>query len=1074
MDIDSSDDEDPAHRHDLKRTWQRFLQDTDDDASLPSTPPEFKRQRTEAPPSPPPPPPLVTELFSWQQHGALIALIQGHGGKVVASDGDTVQLTLPPATDLDFQVHYFRQRLALLRQGVAFPGVEDFAQTLADTFADLLHTATLANQASLLHWLLPTGLANQSGTLLRELAQQARAAGSMAAVDAITNTCAYWVDGLDPYTLGNPAESSIRTGDSDQPPPNWQAGIRRDLTHEQAKALQVALRDGDTSVALDLLFIPEHRPASGQFSVRIFDNECRNLLKLLQSNGVVAIETEADENTMDVVVYSTDLDRAALQSQLSRQLQQRALGNAETSDDNPLALAAEWGDPEVFQTLWSQANERQRRTFSREALHCAAKAGATPIAIALLPYVDNPANDSLYFAAQHGRTATCAALLDAGMDPQSQLPALVAAARHGHTTTCALLISRGVAVNVNDDDDGFSENPLLIAAAQGHQKICQLLVMAGAWLGQLHSADVSVLSYAAESGNISFYQYLLDFGAGQQVPAHHSPPLAHAARGNHVAMLDYLLKSGEDIERTDWVGHTPLLAACQFRAYDSVVFLLARNANIDPNNSSTFNAITCAVAGGSRPILQALLHANLPRVYWMQALLKAVNVSADIVRELLPLSRLDPRAVGLAADHNPLLRIDYSSHWSDDFEERHKALSLLLREPSLPLHHVTDKGNDALMMAVEGQDATAVEMLLSAGLRIGQQNHKRQHALHLAVGQIEIADDSDNHSSADEGAVIRSRILHALGKSLRQQPDQRHLARDVWFSQTDPLKRDLALFLVYANSESTVDLPAMMGAEHSEMPELWRALLMPPANASTNALTQTLVLTGVPSPVHARLLPLLSALPPIRERLFRQGVPAERTFEAAVNGLYLTLETDLDEIATAAHYASLGLDNDWKTTLTSMTRQWLTRRIDLAAERQRDDIAPVFGDLFARCADSTVAKGDYRSAMMQPPTPGIVAARLNEAGVYASLADEIGTAWLQAWQQVSNSLTATDLRSNNDLGNALLAAFREALGARVGAPSSAGHLINRIDAPADAARVYTDLMFQQLHMLEQFINPEAT
>jgi hypothetical protein len=232
---------------------------------------------------------------------------------------------------------------------------------------------------------------------------------------------------------------------------------------------------------------------------------------------------------------------------------------------------------------------------------------------------------------------------------------------------------------------------------------------------------------------------------------------------------------------------------------------------------------------------------------------------------------------------------------------------------------------------------------------------------------------------------------------------------------------------------------------------------------------------GVPSPLHDQLRPLLSTFPSIRDSLFSQGVPADRVLQAALDGLYLSLETEKATLdAAAAHYAPTLLDNDWKTTLTDMARQWLTHRIDLAAERQSNDIAPVFGDLFNRCAETMVNGNDYRSALMQQPGPGMVAARLHEAGVYASLANEIDAAWRQAWQQVSDSVTTTDPRSNDELGDALLAAFRGALKKGVGEPSSAGNVITRIDAPAGAAQVYTDLMFQQLHMLGQFIRPETT
>lgn len=1114
MHIDSGDEQAPASSRGIKRAWQQTVDATQnharDDAPLPSAPPELKRQRTEAPP-----PPRVIETFSQQQHGDLIALIRRHGGDVVASDGDTVQLALPPDTQLDFQVHYFCQKLARLRSSLPFPGAETFGQTICETGAHLLSVAALTNKAPLVRMLLATGLANQLGTLLRQLAQQAGAAGAMAAVDAITDTCAYWMQGLDPATLSSAKITLVRVGDINQAPPDWQARVQRDMTLQQMQSLQVALRAGDTSAVFDLLFISENPPASGEFVVRpIGQDPGPSFLECLRSFGAVTIGN--CDSTQKMIVFTRDFNQTGLQDHLL--LWQSEDADADDDDldadeprdrrfDSPLLLAAHWGDKALFDIIWTSATGTQRRRHTDEALRHAAIVGATDIVLQLVAYADNAAlnvDRPLIIAAANGQIATCAALIDAGIDLTFRTLSLAHAALRGQTATCAFLISKGTPI----DHPNISVNPLAAAAAAGNQKICQLLVTGGARLDllakgylavdqkeppgtpEVHWTNASVLSLAAGSGNISLYQYLLDQGAGTLVPQHHAPPMVHAAAGNHVPMLDYLLKSGEDIERADGRRNTPLMVACLASRHEAAAFLLEQKSYLIPNVAThERNAITYAVNVNSLSILQLLVRVKVDPSYWLQALKLAVaQQKPEMVNAMLPLAPLNPLAIGQTSKNNLLLAIPYRSYLPDDNAPHHPILARLLSERRLPLHHVDAHGHDALMLAVAAEDAAAVEMLLGAGLRIGQQDSSGRHALHFALDNIKTFkkvasnEGSDEDSSTDddlyidESAILSSRILHTLSQSLLQQTNRFHLVRDVWFSQTDLIKRDLALFLIYANSESTVDLPAMMALDGDHIGHLCDALREFSINASMTELIQALMDMGVPSPLHYRLLPLLSALLPISTSLFREDNYPDRAFQAAIDGLYLSLEAEMATLgtATAAHYAPTLLDNDWKTTLTDMARLWLTGRIDLAAERQNTDIAPVFGDLFNRCAETMVNGNDYRSALMQQPGPGMVAARLHEAGVYASLANEIDAAWRQAWQQVSDSVTTTDPRSNDELGDALLAAFRGALKKGVGEPSSAGNVITRIDAPAGAAQVYTDLMFQQLHMLGQFIRPETT
>ncbi len=1104
MDIDSGDDEDSTHRHDLKRTWQQFLQDTDDDASPPSTPPEFKRQRTEVPPPPQQPLPTETRKFSLAHHALLIELIQQHGGAVVSSNGDLVELTLPPRSDLHFQVRYFCLYLARPDQVPPLPGALAFGESTFAQFASHLHTATLANEPQIVRQLLATGLANNAGHLLRNLAQQARAAGATAAVDAITDSCAYWIDGLDPTTLDDPAESSIRIGDSDQPPANWQAGVRQDLTEEQGATLLTAFRNGDTRTVCELLFMPGQQPASGKFVLHPVIPDVGAFATLLQSHGAVSVsggrDIYFDEEKYCIVfrykssvfhrlneffVYSSDFDSDGMCRELLRQqaADPEAAGGKSTS---PLKFAAKWRDAALLQTLWSQTTEAQRNCYAKSALKYAVFAGATNIVRQLLAQINDPQSlpeEYLQEAARGGYTAICAMLLQVGIGLQFTSSALQDAASCGHTETCAFLISHGAPL-----DDGLDNtSPLLQAARHGHQKICQLLIAAGAHVGRLNDEQDSVLSLAAYSGNVILYQSLLDLRVDQFVPPHHSPPMVCAAKYNHVAMLDYLLKLGEDKERADDKGHTPLTAACKTGATEAVELLLQHNANPIPRGSLTDNAITWAIRCGKLSTFQKLLPIELPTIYWTKALQEAIRRALPkMVSALLPRCSVNPLVIQLPTAESPLLLIPYHKVQPARGEAlaHHRVLSILLEDARLPLHHVTANGDDALILAVRAKDTLAVEMLINAGLRVGQVNHEGKHALHYAIdtsttdvnrSKNNRDEDSDEDSDATEPKHMSSRILRAVSQTLLQHPHQLHLAKDVLLSETDPIKRDLALFLMVANSISNADIPQLMTLHVSDR-DLRNSALRHSVDVSNAELAPVLTQMGVPSALHERLISLISALPQIGESLFKKNVNTHRSFQAALDGLHLILEGEAATLnaTIAAYYATTALDDEWKATLTTMCQQWLSHRIVKAAERQPNEIGAVFGELFDRCVASTMNGDDYLTALKQSaPEPGKVAAALYEAGVYAALADEIDVAWSQAWQKVKLSPAALlDLRSNDHLADELLTAFRQALNDRVDTPSAEGHLINRINEPAEAATLYADLMFQQLHMLKQFITPE--
>jgi ankyrin repeat protein len=306
------------------------------------------------------------------------------------------------------------------------------------------------------------------------------------------------------------------------------------------------------------------------------------------------------------------------------------------------------------------------------------------------------------------------------------------------------------------------------------------------------------------------------------------------------------------------------MAACEHGAKEAVEFLLQHHANPIPQDSIIHNAITCAIEGGELSILQQLLRIDLPTIYWVKALQKAIwKKRPEMVSALLPRCPMNPLAVDLPAAENPLLLIPYDNKRPGEIRKRHQILAILLREARLPRHHVSAIGDDALMLAVNAQDALAVEMLINDGLRVGQLNRNGWLAMHLAIHELRTyvnhnkndrEKNREKERDAIQAAQISCRILRAVSQTLLQHPHQAHLANDVLLHQTDPIKRDLALFLMHANSTSSTDIPQLMTLG-LKMGELYYAVFSGSADVSNAALAPILSHMGVPSALHGSLIP---------------------------------------------------------------------------------------------------------------------------------------------------------------------------------------------------------------------------
>ena len=1097
---DEQEDQEERAGRGVKRQWQETATDAQGQEPLASDEPVLKRPRT-ATAAP------VCEIFSRYDDADIIALVRKHGGQVVERHGNFIGLTLPAADNLEFRVELFCLKHRLVRDNQAFTGRAAFEAATFGLFSSCLEAASLANRADCVRQLLATGMGRQAGALLRQTADRAIRAGALEASVALADECAFWVQGDGACTNGWPLETSIRVGNNDLPPKNWRAAVVNNVAEGMPDAMITGFRAGYAAGVLALLFKPEQHPASGQFFMRTLYCAHPLLKKWLIESGATIVPASDDKL---VIVYSTDFDHDALEHKLLA-LQAESSSSSAGNRACALSLAAQWGDIDLFRTLLAQ--ETLPLPYLEADLRAAAANGTIDIVRCLLAYgpavdsFDESGETALSLAAAAGQTAICALLLEQGAALEGrggmQNP-LTAAAYRGENPTCAFLISQGAQI----DGDSSSKTPLRMAAIGGWLSTCRLLLGAGARINHPTHGQ-SILSCAAGGGNVALYKYLVEQGGKDDSSQHNLPPLAMAARKNHQVMVAYLLEQGEPLEWPLNKSHSALMVACESGAVEAAELLLSRGAQVDPYQSPLTNALKNATEGDSLPLVKKLIPHFIPkgREYLMHALLRAIaSCQPDIVRELSATVNMNPVRSKLRSTANPLLAVPYSisSIETGSRQDRHEILSTLLSHQP-PLLHVDEKGNDALILAAKEGDAIAVDMLLRAGMQVGQKNRKGKNALFYALS-----------NAVDEFDPTSSRIFTRVGQSLPAS-NSASLFHELMIEQNSPIKRDMCMLSYHATLQGGGNAQIPPDQKATLTYQLAASYLSPeqPGPDVEAELPLIMANAGFTSPLITVLLPSLQSLRQIRTTLFGPDlVPSARVYFNAFNGIYLTLNEQRQHLMEhiASYYMAQPIDEEWKEKLTKHSSAWLASHIETASTNEEHLVAGSFANLFNICAETARAAEDYSEALKRPARPaGEIANALRQEGVYAPLATRIEAAWSHAWQKVaSQQATAapvnlvvpddssrahdgfwrelhknpfgTSIEENlvemipepvASLEDQLHDEFRAALKALADSPSSAGNLLRLPNASADAEKLYADLMFRQLQLLAQFINPPS-
>jgi uncharacterized protein len=193
-------------------------------------------------------------------------------------------------------------------------------------------------------------------------------------------------------------------------------------------------------------------------------------------------------------------------------------------------------------------------------------------------------------------------------------------------------------------------------------------------------------------------------------------PLAHAARGGHVALTERFIADGAPIDARDLNGATALYAAAEAERPATVAALLSRGADPNLAGRSSVSPLAAAAFRGNDRIVEQLLArgANPDRV---DATGKTPIVYAAargfqlVVRRLLD-AGVDPKA----RYGNDLTALMWAAGHEDGVGAAAAVTVVeLLIERGAAIDAADNRGRTALMIAAERGDAVVVETLVMRG-----------------------------------------------------------------------------------------------------------------------------------------------------------------------------------------------------------------------------------------------------------------------------------------------------------------------------------------------------------------------
>ncbi|XP_071104885.1 serine/threonine-protein phosphatase 6 regulatory ankyrin repeat subunit B-like [Haliotis cracherodii] len=383
-----------------------------------------------------------------------------------------------------------------------------------------------------------------------------------------------------------------------------------------------------------------------------------------------------------------------------------------------LIIAAEAGHLDVFNFLLQEgANVSMRDWEGKNCLHHACQSGNKDIVEVVVEkfpdMTDDPdglGNTSAMLCVMSGHVEILKVLVSHGADLKGRgYRYLHMACARGHISIVRYLLSYED-IDINERTL-CEQTPVMLAAEARHSDVYHLLVSEGADLSLTDDRGRDCLMLACEGGNMSIVKHLLylkTFNINRRIGLGRTPVMLAAAaglsdvyhllvsegaelsltdrmyrdclmlacEGGNMSIVRHLLSMKTfNINREDWLNHTPVMIAAKARHYDVYDLLVSEGADLSLTDERGRDCLIFACEGGNMSIVKHLLS------------LKTFNINRR--------DRFGRTPVMMAA------------------KARHSDVYHLLVSEGADLSFTDDWGSDCLIFACEGGNMSIVKHLLS-------------------------------------------------------------------------------------------------------------------------------------------------------------------------------------------------------------------------------------------------------------------------------------------------------------------------------------------------------------------------
>lgn len=320
-------------------------------------------------------------------------------------------------------------------------------------------------------------------------------------------------------------------------------------------------------------------------------------------------------------------------------------------------------------------------------------------------------------------------------DQHKETP-LISASKAGHLNVVQFLVEHNADLEAQAI---LGYTPLRMATKHNHIFVVQLLLQHHAQIEYLSGLWVSAFNTACARGHQKIAKLMLDSGRvnidGGEIPV--MPPLTCACFGGCLAMVEFLLAQGADINKRSsgcW-SPSPIVAALSSNNRRVAEFLLAKGAKFSDDDK--LDALGSVCRWGHLDTLEFLLSLNVPvdvaDVNGYTPLHHACDqCHKEIVKRLLPLIKDCDKTT--KTGYTPLILA------CNGFNHRGGQCEIV--EALLGRNVDVNKANSmALRKACHFRDRKTVELLLSAGAIIDACTvDKRCVTIACLSGNIDVAD----------------------------------------------------------------------------------------------------------------------------------------------------------------------------------------------------------------------------------------------------------------------------------------------------------------------------------------------